>query len=113
MVKFNIVKPKAINNEHKINIKIESPEECIIKYGINVFGGVIDEYDSKNLLTLVRFFGMGEMTPGMLLSYVSGFVTMAMQLSLENGLPTEIIRQVAMVAIEEGLNGKNIGVREI
>jgi hypothetical protein len=101
-----------VDDGRKINVKIETLEECIVGNGINVFGGIIDEYDSKSPLTLVRFFGMGEMTPGMLLSYVSGFVTIAMQLSLECGLPKEIIRQVANTAIEEGLNGKNIGVRE-
>lgn len=112
MIKFEIVKPKEIDIEQKINIKIETQEECLSKNGINFFGGIIDEYDSRSPMTLVRFFGMGEMTPGMLLSYISGFVTVAMQLSLDCGLPKEIIKQVATIAIDEGLNGKNVGVVE-
>jgi len=112
VINFDIKNHRDIVNDPKVNVEIKYIEGCFTKNALSVFGGVIESYDSSSALMVVKPFGMGEISPGMLMAYISTMLTVALQLSTSCNIPIEIMRVVAHRAIEDGLSDKNIVLRE-
>jgi hypothetical protein len=73
-----------------------------------VFGGAIAEYTKNSPTTCVIPLIVGDVTPGMVFSYISTTLTCAMNILSNVGLPMDILKDIAHTAIDEGLYGKVI-----
>lgn len=102
---IDIKKSALISDDEKIKITVQSNNEIHILEGINIFGGIIDQYQKDKAFTIVKPFAVGQFTPGMLLSHVSGLIAYAVEAAIEFGMPSNIIKELGHLAIEEGASG--------
>ena len=81
-------------------------EFAVYKPMINFFGGFMSSYEPDNPGVPIVPIVIGQISPGMLMSYISALTTMAVEILKDTNIPEEILRELLKRAIDEGLNGK-------
>jgi hypothetical protein len=108
MLNFDTQSPVNINKARKVKVNIESPQGDFNAEAINVFGGIISNYNKTDPGVIVTPFGFGEITPGMLFSHIASLVACALAIAIETEIPIDILKTVALKAVDEGLSGNYI-----
>jgi hypothetical protein len=112
MLQFDILKPSELSKKPEVKVTIEYDGEVISMDVFSVFGGAIVEYIKDSPTTCVIPLVAGDMTPGMVFSYVSSMLTCAMDILNKVGIPKDLLKDIAHIAIDEGLYGKIIKKRD-
>jgi hypothetical protein len=106
MFQFNINKPEDISDPKvKLTIEYGDGEQVVIQV-MNIFGGIIADYKKDSPFTCVVPVVVGNLTPGMIFSYISGLLTCATSILKDTEIPKELLQDMAYMAIEEGLSSK-------
>lgn len=108
MFKLELINPINVSQYPTVKIKIESVEDIYEVEAINILGGIITHYEKGSPTTCVVPIGLGEVTPGMLLSHITCIITSAMALAVKSEIPEHIIREIAYLAVNEGLNSNQM-----
>ena len=111
-IQFEIHKPSEIDKIPKVKVTIEYNGEVISMDVLNVFGGSIAKYTKNSPTTGIIPLIVGDITPGMVFSYISTTLTCAMSILNNVGVPRDILKDIAHAAIDEGLYGKTTTMKE-
>jgi len=103
---FKLCNHREIDPDERISIIIESPDDEFETHRpLNLFGAIINDYDPDSSVPIIPLV-VGQISPGMLMSYLSAMTTIAVEMLKDTDIPREVLKELLQRAVDEGLNGK-------
>lgn len=105
---FKVCNHREINPDKKFSMILESggeDQEFEIHRPLNMFGGIMNQYEPDKGVPIIPLI-VGQISPGMLISYISAMTTIAVEMLKETQIPEKELRKILDIAINEGLKNK-------